>query len=139
MRAAVTVQTGPVQGHDCSPYFLLRPHIQLRKCGLGKFILQEIFLHLVCILNYKPHIHGLDISLVIGNSLLFQYIGSKGQAGNQMSGAGSFLSSIRIHTAVCCPGLILCHYISAYIIDGQAILIIHSCFVVIDGLSIFIF
>ena len=81
---------------------------------------------------------GLDISLIIGDALLFKYIGAKGQAGNRMSGAGRFRSSVRVHAVVCCPGLILCRYVFACIIDGQSIFIIHCCFILINRLSIFI-
>ena len=54
-------------------------HVYLGKCRFGKYILHEIFLYLICVLQHQAHMLCLNISLLIWYQLLLKDVGAKGK------------------------------------------------------------
>ena len=130
---AFIICQSPVQRHMGIPYFLLGHDIDLCKSGLCKFILKEIFLYLLCILQYQAHVFCLNVTLAVRYPFFFQNIGSKGQTCDRVGGSFCLRISVRIRAGICLPALFFGNQPAVRVIDGKAIFIIHCLLVLING------
>ena len=96
----LSIQFCFIERQRCSLNLLLGSHIYLCDFSLGKLILKEIFLNLLCILQYQSQILSLYITPVIRNRFFLKDIGPNRQPCDGVDTSGGFRFSIRIRTAV---------------------------------------
>ena len=131
---AAFIQQRLIKGHLRSLYLPLSPHVKLGKGGSGKGILQKELLHLLGILQHKAHKFRPDIPLLQGSFPLLQDVGPHGQPGQHMGRPFRLRTAVRVCAGICHPALLLDRHVSVLIIDGKAVLIIHSSLILVDGL-----
>ena len=129
----LSIQFCFIERQRCSLNLLLGSHIYLCDFSLGKLILKEIFLHLLCILQYQAQILSLYVTLVIRNRFFLKDIGPNRKPCDGVDASRGFRFPIGIRTAVCNPGFLFCDHISSSIVNWQAVFIVNGCFVLVDG------